>query len=142
MAPVFGSISTIEPCGPSRNLAIAWKSLRKVTWTVPDWSFVPLNISSRAHCCVNVSPLSTSDWVFSNCVEPRPNVVAGDVGEQLAGRVQPAELDVGGAGHLLGAGDHDAISGHDRAARRVELADQARVKLRCEASSSVRPTCQ
>ena len=76
MAPVFGSISTIEPSrGPSRNLAIAWKSLRRVTWTVPDWSFVPLNISSRARtCCVNVSPLSTSDSVFSNCVEPRPNV--------------------------------------------------------------------
>ena len=50
-------------------------SLRIVSTTLPDWSLVLLKMSSNARTCwVNVSPLSTSFWVFSSWVEPRPNV--------------------------------------------------------------------
>ncbi len=54
----------------------------------------------------------------------RERVVAGDVGEQVAGRVLADELDVavGLGGH--GAGDDHAVGGDDRPPRLVEVAEQ------------------
>ena len=74
---------------------------------------------------MNVSPVSTPD---SSPFELRraeaERVVAGDVGEQVAGRIAALELDVAVAGRLHATGDDDAVGGDDRPARRVELADQ------------------
>ena len=76
IAPVFGSITVIEPVWPpSRNLAASWASLRIASSTVPADPVPPVSRSPRPRtCCSVVDPVSTSPYIRSTWVEPNANV--------------------------------------------------------------------